>query len=200
MIIVKPQDWTIRQRQGDDPRWATPDWDDRAWTPGNTVSARDGIYWVRFRFPLSGPQPELAQLLSPRDPSGLSGGGPIDSVFMAAPYSYEFYWDGRLLGRSGVVGATREAEKVGVLDRVLAIPSELRGPGEHVVAIRLSTFHYNFPAERFDVGFLFSNTDGHYAGEIQRVAFPMLGVGGAMLVALHLLPAHCVPVAPRGSL
>ena len=175
---------SIRQRNGDDPRWAARDWDDGDWAEGNNVPARSGIYWVRFRFVLRGAQPNLRELLAPNDMSGLGAGGPIDSIYMAAPYSYELYWDGRLLGGSGVVSAHRETEGVGTLDKVWVIPGELLGPGEHVVAIRVSSFHYNFPAERLDVLFLLSNVAGHAAEEIKHLAFPMLGVGGATLVAL----------------
>lgn len=174
----------IHQRQGDDPRWAARDWDDRNWTPGSTVPARSGIRWVRYRFTLSGDWPAIFADGGSRGIADLEGGAPVDSIFMAAPCSYEVYWDGRLIGRNGVVGATREAEATGPLDNVFAIPRELLGPGEHVVALRLSTFHYNFPATEFSPGFTLINAARHYAGEIRRPVFPLIGVGGAVLAAL----------------
>ena len=173
-----------RQRQGDDLRWAARDWDDRDWQPGYTVPARTGIYWIRCHFSLTDPQLRLTPQEAQRESAGLDSTAPVDSIFLAAPYAFELYWDGRLIGRSGKVGATREAEVAGPLDNLLVIPSELLGPGEHVIAIRLSSFHYNFPAARVGFHFLLRNAAQSYASEIRRPIFPMISLGGALLVAL----------------
>jgi Histidine kinase len=174
-----------RQRHGDDPRWAARDWDDSDWVLGNNVPTRAGIYWMRFRVTSqSAERPHFLSDAPMRDLSGLGDGAPIDSIFMASPYSYELYWDGQLIGRSGVVGRTPEEEKTDRLDHLFVIPRELLGQGEHVVAIRMSSFHYNFPAASFAVGFLLSNYARHYAGEMLRPVFPLIGTGGALLVAL----------------
>jgi len=175
---------TMSHRAGDDPRWAAPDWDDHDWTPGNSVPTRTGVQWVRFRFPITGEVMRLIPDAPPRDISGLGSGAPVDSVFVAAPYSYEFFWDGRLIGRNGVVSNTPEGEETGPLDRVMMVPPDLLGPGEHVVAMRLSSFHYGFPAARITIGFLLSNAAGHYAAEIHSPVSPLIGVGGALVVAL----------------
>ncbi|HET7538117.1 MAG TPA: histidine kinase [Candidatus Didemnitutus sp.] len=176
--------WSIHQRLGDDQRWAAPNWDDRDWAEGNNVPARTGIYWVRFRFTLRGIENKLMDLFPACTGAGLVLGNRVDSVYMAAPYSYEFYWDGHLIGHSGVVGATRETEVVDRLDHVFVIPPELLGAGEHVVAMRLSTFHYNFPAEHIDVGFVLGDSAEHFLGEMQHLALPLIGAGGAGLVAI----------------
>ena len=162
-------------RQGDDPRWAARDWDDRDWAPGNTVPARAGIYWVRIRFTQSPGRQQLLVDEAPRSTAGLAPGVPIDSIFMAAPYSYEFYWDGRLVGRSGTVGATPEMETTGPLDNAFIIPGELLGPGAHVIAVRLSSFHYKFPATQIEIRPLLSNFAGHYFFELRRPVFPLIG-------------------------
>ncbi len=174
---------STHHQTGDDPRWAAPDWNDSDWPEGNVVPMRTGIQWVRVRFDLFGGL-KLLPNAPLRDLSGVGVGAPVDSVYVAAPYSYEFYWDGRLIGRSGMVGATRELEAIGPLDQMLMIPEELRGPGEHVVAIRLSSFHYNFPAGAVAISFLPSNAQGHYASERLRLVAPLIGLGGALVVAL----------------
>jgi hypothetical protein len=189
---VPPPDWAIHQRLGDDPRWAAPDWDDREWDTGNNLPSRTGIYWVRFRFTLHGIENKLQELFPDCRGSCLIFGNRVNAVYMAAPYSYEFYWDGRLLGRSGVVGATRETEGVGSLDKVFMIPPELLGPGEHVVAMRVSTFHYNFPAERLDIGFVLGDSALHFTNEMRHLAFPMLGAGGAGLVTVLSLLLYLI--------
>ena len=173
-----------RQRVGDDPRWAAPDWDDHEWQVGGDIPTRTGIRWVRIRFNLESERLNLLPQGPARDLSGVGPGREIDSVYLAAPYSYEFYWDGRLIGRSGVVGATREEEKTGLLDNVMVVPPDLLGPGEHVAALRVSSFHYNFPATTVTVGFVPSNLAGHTAGEARRPVTPLIGAGGALVVAL----------------
>ncbi len=177
--------FTARHRAGDDPRWAAPDWDDRDWEVGNTVPVGRGVHWVRFRFVT---RPDARASVSTdrgeRDVSGLGPGATVDSVFMAAPYSYELFADGRRIGGSGVVGATKATERVGPLDHVFMIPAELRAPGEHVVAIRLSSFHFNFPSDEVVVSFLPSNAARHYAEQMRRPVLPLISVGAAGLVAL----------------
>jgi len=182
---TKPSSSIVRQKLGDDSRWAAPDWDDRDWADGNSVPARTGIYWLRFRVsPRSVSEANFVSPLLPRDLSGMNASATIDSVFVAAPVSYELFWDGRLLGRSGVVGRTRDEEKTGPLDHVFIVSRELLGEGEHVVAMRFSSFHYNFPAASVTVSFWLSNYASHYASENRRPVFPMLGLGGSLLVAL----------------
>lgn len=173
-----------RQRQGDDVRWAARDWDDHDWQSGHTVPARTGIYWIRCHFSLTDPQLRLTPQEAQRESAEVDRAAPDDSIFLAAPYAFELYWDGRRIGGSGTVGATREAEVAGPLDNLLIIPSELLGPGEHVIAMRLSSFHYNFPADRVGFHFLLRNAAQSYASEIRRPIFPMISLGGALLVAL----------------
>lgn len=177
--------WTVSNRAGDDPRWAAKDWDDRDWEPGNTVPARSGVHWLRFRLRwMAGERPDFRSEGSGRNASGIGPGAPMDSIFLALPASYEVFWDGRRIGGSGVVGATKAEEKPGPLDNLFIVPPELLGPGEHVVAIRLSSYHYNFPAESLQVIFRPSNYAGHYAAEIWGPFFPLLGAGAAGLVAV----------------
>ncbi len=194
LVLAAPADLggaepTRHHRAGDDPRWAAPNWDDSDWPEGNVVPMRTGVHWLRFRLNLYS-RPNLIPDPPRVDLSGVMPNAPVDSVYIAAPYSYEFYWDGRLLGGSGKVGATREEEEIGLLDHLLMIPKELQGPGEHVVAIRMSSFHYNFPAKTAPVGFLPSNAEGHYALERVRLLSPLIGLGGALVVALLSFPLY----------
>jgi len=180
-----PDGSPVRNRAGDDARWAAPDWDDRGWAAGGVVPARTGVHWVRFHFeaPSGG---RLA--LPPLDHNGffavLDGSGPIDCIRIAVPASYDFFWDGRLIGRSGKVGRTREEEVPGLLDHAFPIPAELLGPGRHVIAIRLSSFYYNFSASEFGLGFAITSYLRIRSGEINKVVYPLISVGGSLLVAL----------------
>jgi len=175
----------LRLRHGDDPRWAAPDFDDSDWMriAPYDFPARAGIYWVRFR--VSRPAtPVAAQPYYSYVWPGDALDAPIDAVFLASVYSFDFYWDGRLLARSGRVGASRAEEVPGPLDHLVRIPDDLLGPGEHVIAFRISSHRYNFPAERFGQGFMFVNYARRVVVEAERPIFPLVGVGGCLLIAL----------------
>ena len=154
----------LRLKHGDDSRWAARDWDDRDWERHQRpepmsladIPTRTGIFWVRFHIARSAARagrPVVEPFFWPRDEPG----SPINSLFVAAVYAYELYWDGRLIGRSGVVGATRETEVVGPIDNLMPIPDELLGPGDHTVAVRMSDYHYNFPTNRTGIYLAFEN-------------------------------------------
>src|SRR6478735_3161103 len=100
----------LRLRVGDDPRWAAKDWNDSdwekkqygdgdRWTP---LLPRDaGPFWVRFTIAPS----EIERLPGasrsffwPKTSPDL----PIDSVFIAAVFTFELYWDGQFIGKNGV--------------------------------------------------------------------------------------------------
>ncbi len=181
----------LLSRQGDDPRWAAPDWDDTGWEKrerrldgvyNDDVPASTGVFWVRFRIERSAHQagrPVKQPFFWPRDEPG----SPINSVFIAAVYAFELYWDGRLIGRSGVVGATRAVEVVGLIDNLIPVPDELLGPGPHTVALRMSTYHYNFPAPRTGIYLAFENYADRLRYEARQSIMPLIGAGCAVIVA-----------------
>jgi hypothetical protein len=181
----------MRLRHGDDPRWAAPDWDDRAWEvlqardgfSGGQLPGHAGIYWVRFRMARTGrvsPRPVMHAFLWPRDEPG----SPINSLFLPAVFAYELYWDGRLLARSGVVGNSRETEVAGPLDHLIMIPPDLLGPGPHLIALRISSYHYNFPSPTFAPYLAFENYTARLVDETRQPLFPMIASGVAGLAAV----------------
>lgn len=183
----------MRLKLGDDPRWAAPEWDDRDWekvlhpvamvtNTDGTLPTRTGPYWVRFRIERStrtARRPVLETFFWPPDEPG----SPINSVFLPAAFSYDFYWDGRLISRSGVVGHDRASEIPGPLDQFILLPDDLRGPGPHVVALRLSNYHYSFPAAKFGIYFAMENYRDRLVYETRQPLVPMIGAGGALLIA-----------------
>lgn len=124
---------SARMMQADDPRFAERDWDDSAWpvTSYQNLPARTGIYWVRFRVRLQGPQLAFD-----------------DALHVTTAAAYRIYWDGVLLGSSGAPGATPDVEVVGPLDRLHTLPLAARQPGEHVVALQMSAYKNYFPEAR----------------------------------------------------
>jgi hypothetical protein len=165
-----PSTSDYRIRHGDDPAWARPDLDDSGWKAidSSELPARAGIYWVRLRMKVP-----------PSDPAR-----PRDTLGLAIVASYDVYWDGHLLGRSGVVGSNRDAEHPGPVDNTFRIPDELSRPGEHVIALRLSSFHTGFPGPTYGVTpRLFALRD-YLAYRSGSTAFSLVAVGGAFVVGL----------------
>ena len=122
----------MRMRDGDDPRWAQPGWDDSKWTViedrEHVVPKNHGISWVRVR-------------VRSRDASRQIPAG-VTLVLTAAR---QFFWDGIEINRDGIPGNDRASETPGLLYTFFEIPNALRGPGEHVMAIRFSSYHFNRP-------------------------------------------------------
>ncbi len=181
----------LRFKHGDDPRWSAPGWDDRDWPvigPGD-FPARAGVTWLRFRM-APGCTDAVGNLGRGYSYAWPKNAG-IDGIFLGAIFSFELYWDGQLLERSGVVGASRDEEVAGPLDHVVRIPDALLGPGEHVVAIRMSNHHYNFREAAYFPGFRLVNFAERLAMESRRPLFPLMGLAGALVmtaVASVLLP------------
>lgn len=173
-----------RLRRGDDPNWARPDFPDLDWerVPAEGLPMRTGPIWVRLRL--------VAPSAAEGDRQGRfyrwprqARGGPVDSVFLTPAFSFDLFWDGHLLERNGVVGHSPDSEQPGTLNRLVRIPAELLGPGEHLVALRISSYHYNFPATHTGLELLMENFERRLIFEARRPVWPLVAVGGALLVA-----------------
>ncbi|MDB6093254.1 MAG: Sensor protein lytS [Verrucomicrobia bacterium] len=201
----EPATVEVRLKLGDDPRYARADWDDHDWEiiPPNGFPERAGPYWVRFHLRRPAQPAKRVEdfttgwALAPRPrynyynyewPSD-EPGAPIDAVVLNPIFSFEFYWDGRLLERGGVVGRDRASEIPGPVDHMFRVPPELMGPGDHAVAIRLSSHHYNFPWKPV-LAFRLDNYDSRALSEARRPFLPLVGAGGSLL-----LGAACLAMA-----
>ena len=65
-------------------------------------------------------------------------------VYFAALASHAIWWDGELVGRGGVVGATAAEERPGPIEAHYQIPDALATPGPHRLLIHTSAFHRGF--------------------------------------------------------
>jgi hypothetical protein len=160
----------VRFRAGDDLSWAQPGWDDSAWEIRGfqELLARKGVDWIRFRVRL-----------------GAAGGGTLPAgIMISTVRSYELYWDGVFLGANGVPGHDRETERVGLVDEWFSIPRTMRDPGEHVVAIRTSSYRVGFPSRTSGLRFLVDEP-AVLQGKVLREAFvPTLAAGALCMVGL----------------
>lgn len=120
--IVYPSKRVIKV--GDNMEWAKPEFNDEHWDPSGTTDST-GIFWVRFKFRCD----SITDLF---EHPGLQ---------IIALGAYEFYWDGHLIGKSGVVGATKSEEVPGNFLTQIPIVDSLTKPGIHTIALRVSNFH-----------------------------------------------------------
>lgn len=176
----------IRLKHGDDPRWSAPDWDDSDWTPirYNEYPAQAGVFWVRIRLArLNRPaQPEDRDRYAYVWPTG-DREAPVDALFISTVYSFELFLDGRRIAADGIVGHDRESEVPGKLDHLVRLPEALMGRDVHVLAVRMSTYHYNFPATQFATAFQPVNYAQRLREEALLPVFPLIGAVGSLLMA-----------------
>lgn len=156
--------------RGDDVRWAARDLDESGWQriSGRELPSRDGIYWVRWRVP----QPQSAPARR------------LDGLMLRVVASYDLYWDGHLVGRNGKVGASAEAEEPGAVDALFQLPPELLGPGEHVIALRLSSFHTGFRGPTYGVNVEWGNFRAMLLQRSRATILSVMAVGGALVVTV----------------
>jgi diguanylate cyclase (GGDEF)-like protein len=113
--------------RGDQPQWASPAFDDRAWTPiavpgewEKSFPGYDGFGWYRLRLSLPG---DLR-------------GEPVGVLFATVGDAYEVYWDGVKIGARGKL-PPHFSEAVD--PSLFLIPQELlrNVPGPHLLAVRV---------------------------------------------------------------
>ncbi len=102
--------------------WTTLDFDRAPWS--QTLPRRQGIwYWACVI--------DVGDDLLPNDP-------PI-GVGLNLLAAYEMYWDGKLIARNGVPGASIDSEKPGRMRTSFTLPHHLLTPGRHVLVGRMSS-------------------------------------------------------------
>lgn len=119
---------------GDQPQWANPVYNDSAWAFINDKKAanenRKDIRWYRTWITFTGEK------------------HPYDFLMLRAynlVSAFEFYWDGVLIYKSGEVGHDESSEKPGKLTNIIQLKNEYVSPGRHLLSVRLSNFHLDYP-------------------------------------------------------
>lgn len=116
----------MRHTAGDNPAWATPDFDDSDWplVDMRAIEQTQGVHWVRQNFLVW--------------PEYITGKIPA-ALYEEGPASTEIYFNGELIGRNGVPGASIDLEQRGKIDRKFFVPARLFKPGNNVLAVRFSS-------------------------------------------------------------
>ena len=56
--------------------------------------------------------------------------------------TYEIYWDGKYLARTGVVASNVDKETVGPMSKSMFVSPQQLSPGDHLLSLRVSTHHH----------------------------------------------------------
>lgn len=124
---------------GDDPSFSSPIIDTTNWTRVDGASflfskhrlesVPEGIFWIRI------------------DVAVKNGDDSPKVLFDSVKGAREVYWDGRLLGSTGVVSNGAENETPGLARQWLPIPREMLVDGIHTLAFRVSSNHESLTNE-----------------------------------------------------
>lgn len=156
-------------QQGDDRAWADPSFDDRSWKKleRRELPSRSGIYWVRFRVNVGRQRME----------------NPRDTVLLSIVASYDLYWDGRYIGSNGAPASEARAEQPGPVDSLFRA-AEMAREGEHVVAMRMSSWHTGFPGTTYGLNFGMVRMHDYLTFRARAASWSVLSVGGAIVLGL----------------
>ncbi|HYD85814.1 MAG TPA: histidine kinase [Opitutus sp.] len=162
-------DFTLRFRAGDDPLWAAKNFDDSSWpTIGRfELPSRAGTYWVRWH---------VSDRRARRPES-------LDGLLLKAVASYDLYWDGHYVGSNGRPADNARDELPGSVDALFRIPDELLGPGEHVIALRMSSFRTGFPNASYGLFFQWANFRELLVGRLRAAMLSVMAIGAGLVVA-----------------
>jgi len=161
-------EWKIKD--GDDPAWARPDFDDSGWekiTIGGPFK-RVGTFWLRMTVEVGGTYLET-------DP-------PVLSIYNL-PTAFEVYWDGALVGRNGRRGSDRDEEISGRVRFLQILRAGRAGPGPHGLALRVSNFHVSGKTIETGIGL---GAQADLRNDIDRLADRRLVSMGLYFVAALL--------------
>lgn len=145
--------WTWRISEADLPEFATADFDDSDWSQPDEYSflfsdydqaeVPEGVFWIRFGIVITGVEESFSARTLFHDMQG----------------SREIYWDGQLVGGSGIPANSKDGEKPGRLQSWQTIPIQLLSPGYHQIAIRASANYPKLMGTPFIDGFELQNLD-----------------------------------------
>ena len=166
-------------REGDDTAWAAAGLDDSTWVQQSaySVDPQGRILWMRARIDA---------------PATVDVGKVPLAVRVTMAGSWELYWNGMLLGRNGVPGATAAQEQPGRIMAEVYIPPQLVRSQGNVLALRVSTNHLwlrlSAPTQLITVGEYGKAIDGTAGGgDIAMLAGGPLLLGALYFAAMFLL-------------
>ncbi len=169
---------------GDDARWASPQWNDAAWTAAvfYRMPPAGRTFWIHSRVELP-PQPSEQVLF----------------VYSSMLASSEVFWDGRLIGRGGTIARDSTAALPGPMDNFFPIPREAAGPGAHLLAIRVAIPKAGNTSNWFQ-GIVIGDYDQMLRSRIVAQVLPLSGCGVFLVISLYYLAMYLASARRRSML
>ncbi len=185
-LTAETEQSELRMSSGDDANWALPSFDDSAWAVAdrdNVVRKNTGIFWVRLRTRSKHPGQSL--------PTGF---------LVIETAASEIFWDGVLVRRCGQPASDRAHELAGPVYSLFDLPGSAMVPGEHLIALRMSTYRFNRPEPTMNlvVGNVEMGAMSHLL--LEEMTVPMLGVGALAFFGLAALVFWLTLGRPKGLL
>jgi hypothetical protein len=177
----------VRSQVGDNVVWAEPGYNDSAWPleAAFRVDPQGRLLWMR------------AYVDAPAD---IDAARVPLAVRITMAGSWELYWNGTLLGRNGVPGATAATEQPGRITAEIYVPHELVRPRGNVLALRVSANHLlmrlHAPIQRITFGEYIGTGQGRLGGG----ALVLLAGGPLLLGALYFAAMFLLDRRDGGSL
>jgi len=120
---------------GDQPEWATKNWNDGTWLKRIKEVPDGQVFWSRTKI-------DILKAPEPFQPYGLK---------LEAYGEYEVFWDGILIGKNGNPGQEANLPTEGELWITFNIPTPLAAKGEHLLALRLSNYYFPDHVGRYEL-------------------------------------------------
>lgn len=160
-------------RVGDDPSWPTAEIDEH-WQPitDDAIGDEHGIIWFRNRIVIN------------RSPEQIG----YKEINLSLHASYEIYWDGELIGRSGVVGESPQTEQPGPIYNAFLLSPQQYQNGEHDLALRASSqYRQDLPFQRsfWVADYSVNNRYAGYSSLLPTLFLPVFLVIGIFYLALY---------------
>lgn len=160
--------------EGDRKPWSEQAFDDTEWTDiwAAGLPAEKTNYWIRNHVTLINSDTAM----------------PYDhAVMIGVLGSYEIYWDGVLIGHNGKVGDSTESEIPGTIEKIFRVPSSLYRPGEHVVSLRVSSYHSQDELRSRHYHFFIGPYEAFLKRGYQTNILPLMMQGGIIIIGLYYL-------------
>jgi hypothetical protein len=160
--------------EGDSALWSEQGFDDSGWKDIwiAGLPAEKTNYWIRNHVTLINSDTAM----------------PYDhAIEVGILGSYEIYWDGIPIGHNGIIGDSSESEIPGTIGKVFRVPSSLYRPGEHVVSLRVSSYHSQDELRSRHYHFFIGPHEAFLKHGYQANILPLMMQGGIIIIGLYYL-------------
>jgi len=101
--------------------------------------------------------------------------------------SYDAYWDGKLIGRNGVIGDSKTSEQAGLIEYGIGLTPDQLKVGTHTLSLQVSS-HHNNTSNSVGSFYIFTGEYPKVIMHSNRSAMLPLAMSGALL----LLAVYCM--------